>query len=264
MKRLFVFAALVLVFFFQSCEETIDLDFQDNDPVIVVEAELSNLSNQQEIRVNKTKSIFESGRFVYVEDAHVVVSTSKGQSFQFIHQGEGKYTHSNFIPQQGVEYSLSVLSEGQRITAKSTMQAYVEVDSLGFIEENILDQSYDFVAIRFLDPNDEENYYKYTMSVNDKPAKFMAVFSDKLNNGRDVEHRFYDADNDFYQGDKVVVYRSLISKEVFRYWNEYQRLTPSSSAPSNPTSNLSGGALGYFSINNTKRYTLEYTNMRQE
>jgi len=46
----------------------------------------------------------------------------------------------------------------------------------------------------------------------------------------------------------------VIDKDVFKYWNELQSINPGSAAPANPTSNISNGALGYFSVSSARTY----------
>src|SRR5690606_37758278 len=103
----------------------------------------------------------------------------------------------------------------------------------------------------------QPNYYRYTVSLNGAPYVFSSVFSDKFNDGKQVTHQIGAPDDaELKAGDEMKIRRATIYKDVHRYWSEYQATYPGSAAPGNPTSNISNGALGYFSVSNAREYTV--------
>lgn len=255
----YLFLAFVSCFTFLllSCEDLIDLKINDADPRYVIEADLHNLSKVQVIKISQTVALNESKTSRQVGNAQVEVMDSKGRTSLFSYRDNGEYYIHNFDPIVGEEYKLTVVIGDQLFEAHSTMPQYVEIDTAGFVKEEIFSKDYYFLAMRFNDPIDEANYYKYNMSVNDGPYEYVTVYSDKFNDGLNVEHRFSNKDNDLMVGDRLSVIRSTIDSRVYKYWSEYQSTSLASSAPANPSSNISNGALGYFSVRNSKEYTFE-------
>ena len=74
------------------------------------------------------------------------------------------------------------------------------------------------------------------------------IFDDRLINGQHIEVTL--RGNIFEIGDTVSIQLISLAAAVYEYYNTFQELinvNPGSAAPANPTSNISNGALGYFS-----------------
>ncbi len=162
----------------------------------------------------------------------------------------------NFRPIANGNYSLKVNVDGKEFLSTTQRNPYVEVDSIGIMQEEVFNENYFVITFKFDDPKDVSNYYKYSFSVNGGPFKFASVFSDKFNNGLFVTHEITERDDDskFKVGDSIEIIRECINKDVYDFWNELQSINPGSAAPGNPKSNISNGALGYFSVSSAKLY----------
>jgi hypothetical protein len=71
----------------------------------------------------------------------------------------------------------------------------------------------------------------------------------------------YDDSSDIKAGTTLTLQMNCIDKAVYNYLNELQQISGggsgfSSQAPANPTTNISGGALGYFSANTVTSKTV--------
>ncbi|WP_437921602.1 DUF4249 domain-containing protein [Sphingobacterium sp. LRF_L2] len=250
--------SFVFLFFllFVSCEEVIDVDLNEADPRYVIEAQLSDFDNEQRIRVSKTVAFTEAVNSLPVEGATVVVIDGRGRSYRFSYDENGYYVNRNFRPTINDTYTLNVDIDDEHFEAISTMPEYVEVDSIGIMEENIFDETYYFATFKFNDPAEVSNYYRYDISINGGNFRFASALSDKFNDGLYVTHQISDLDTDLVVGDEVLVRRYCVDKPVFDYWNEYQSTNPGTAAPGNPTSNISNNALGYFSVATVQEFML--------
>lgn len=257
-RYIYIFCTLL---FFSACEEIIDVNLNDADPRVVIEANLSDLQSTQRIRVSKTVAFNEPVNSVGVTDAVVLVMNNRGGYVIFQHERDGYYVARDFTPVPGQSYSLSVEVDGESYRASCNMPTYVEVDSTGIVRENILGDSYYFATFKFNDPPDVSNYYKYDISINDGNYRFSTVFEDKFNDGLYVTHQVSDLDVELNPGDYISVRRYCIDEKVFDYWNEYQSTNPGSAAPGNPTSNISNNALGYFSVASAQEFRLQIMDM---
>ncbi|WP_140938423.1 DUF4249 domain-containing protein [Sphingobacterium lumbrici] len=245
-----VFIAVIMV----ACEEIIDVNLKVGDPKYVIDADLTSLSSEQVIRVTQTVPFNADIPSKPIENALVTVSDSRGRVFNFAYQGQGYYTVQNLALRKNITYNLSVNIDNELFEATSKLEDLVAIDSLGVIQETIFNEPYYFVLFKFNDPMDHPNYYRYSISVNGGPFRFSSAFSDKFNDGLLVTHQIANSDNSLAIGDSVVVRRQCISKEVYDYWNEIQFANPGNASPSNPKSNISNGAFGYFSTTATKEY----------
>lgn len=257
---------LVLIFtlqlLFTGCEERFDVDLRAAEPRVVIEANLTDLSPEQHIRVSRTVAFNEARSDEGIADAEVFVEDDRGQMYAFVHESDGRYRAArDFTPVVGRQYKLYVFVDDQTYTAQTYMPAFVEPDSTGIARENIFGEYYYFATFKFNDPKDVPNYYRYDIAVNGGQAHFANVFQDKFNDGLYVTHQLSDLDADLRIGDQLVVTRYSIDEQVFAYWNSYQSTNPGSAAPANPNSNISNGALGYFSVAPAKHYTMQLVDM---
>lgn len=265
MKKFYIPAiVLLLCQLFSSCEELIDINLNDADPRIVIEADLHNLSNMQVIYVSRTVPFDDVRPSAVVNTAQVEVLGPQGNLFRFTYSDEHQgYINRSFTVRENATYSLRVTVDGELYEATETMPMRVGVDSVGMLRENIFGDTYYFATLRFQDPAGTDNYYKYNVSVDNKPMKFFAVFSDKFNNGLYVTHQIGSVDDDIEMTSQVLVRRQSVSASVFRYWNEIQSTNPGSAAPANPTSNISNGALGYFSVSSAEEFQFDFSNYQE-
>lgn len=265
MKRFFIPAiALLLCQLLTSCEEIIDINLNDADQRVVIEANITNFPNTQVIYISRTVPFNDARPREVVTDAEVQITGARNNTFQFVysdqHQG---YINRGFTARENATYSLRVIVDGEVYESTETMPMPVPVDSVGMLRENIFNDTYYFATLRFQDPAGVANYYKYNVSVDDKPFKFFSVFNDKFNDGLYVTHQIGSVDDDIEMTSKVVIRRQSISAAVYRYWNEFQSTNPGSAAPANPTSNISNGALGYFSVSSETVYEFDFSTYQE-
>lgn len=230
-----------------ACEDVIDIDLNDADPRVVIEAEINNLGNQQEIRVSRTVSFTDEISYAPVSGAEVVVSDERGREVAFVETTPGVYVTDRLRGTPGMTYQLDVAVDGMTYAATSTMANVVAIDSVSSSSGDFFGVSRRALHVHFQDPPDTRDFFRYRMSVNDAPFFNLIVFNDKFNNGRYVTHDLISLDVELQTGDEVVVLRNQIDERVYRYWSGIAMLNPGAAAPSNPPSNISGGALGYFS-----------------
>lgn len=264
--------SLFIVSILSSCEELIDVSLNEAEPKYVIVADLISTNLVNDIYVSKTVPFNSEKSSEPVDDALVYVFGPDGGYVQFNNIGNGQYRvwdpsassapGGSFLAIRNGEYRLVVQTESDFFEAKTIVTDYIDIDSLGTVEETIFNEKYYFVQMKFTDPKDEPNYYKYLISVNGGPYSFAAAYNDKFNDGLSVSHQISNKDNSLEVDDNVNIIRQVISKEVFNYWNEFQMLNPGTAAPANPTSNISNGALGYFSVSKAKAYDIQISRPR--
>ncbi|MFZ4861535.1 DUF4249 domain-containing protein [Sphingobacterium sp. Mn56C] len=255
--RLFIYLFTVSILLL-SCEEVIQLDLDSMETKYVIEADLNNLSAEQSIRISQSVAFDEEVNAKPVTNAVVFVSDSRGRLFKFDYNPEAqRYINSNFAAQEHLIYRLKVTIGDNEFSAQAKMPSYVPVDSIRIAEDKILKDTYYSIVMKFNDPAGVENYYKYDISINQNPFKFISVFSDKYNDGLNVSHTITNRKNTIAYGDEVLVRRQCIEKATYTFWQEVQKANPGNAAPTNPVSNISNGALGYFSVSSAMDYNVK-------
>ncbi|HXS36502.1 MAG TPA: hypothetical protein VN721_07360, partial [Flavipsychrobacter sp.] len=132
-------------------------------------------------------------------------------------------------------------------TAVSTMPAQVSLDSL-YIEPSSRKSGSPLLVPVYTDPIEKGNNYHFAEFVNDTETNDVYVRNDDLINGQVVKRPLNAPSKKLNPGDIAVVYLECIDSAIYQYYFTLQQSTNQNSAsPANPTSNITGGCLGYFS-----------------
>lgn len=239
-----------------ACEDMIQLDLDEADPLIVIAGEVSNVSTEQQIRVHRTVSVYAEQLQDPVSGAVVEVRDDQGNQFVYEEVMPGVYQSRRWRGRVGREYTMQVEVDGELFTAKSIMQEPVLVDSVGLGKNNFMGQENFFVSLKFTDPAETANYYRYMLRVNDEDFRFVSIQDDKFNNGNAVSHDLFVMDRDLVPGDRLVVHQQQVDYPAFRYWQRIGFANPAEAVPANPPSNIQGGALGYFSAYSLQEFEI--------
>ena len=251
-----------LIFFsLQGCKKVIEVNLKKAAPQIVINGEVNNLSGPYKITISKSADFTSDNNFPPVSEAFVTIS-GNGITDTLEEKEPGIYFTHSLKGKSGQRYSLSVSVNGKNYTSSSVMPKQVHLDSLTFVlgrSNNI------YPVANFQDPAGEDNYYQFIEFVNGKRfsnGRGNSVFDDRLSDGRYITRTLYDDSADIKKGVTLRVQMNCIDKQVFTYLNELLQISGngggfSSPAPANPDSNISGGALGYFSANTVSSKTVE-------
>ena len=242
-------AIILLLFVFASCEKVIDLELNQSAEMLVVDALVSNQENQSVIRLSKSISLFSQESYQQVSQANVRVKTSAGDSFSFSETEEGVYKNEDFIGIEGIEYQLEIDWEEINLRANSKMPQVVSIDSIELVvsEEGFMgsdDIAY-FLKVHFLDPVDQNNYYRFDVFKNDSLYDGFIVRNDLFFNG--ISTYQFIRGLEMQAQDTISVQLSSIDEANYSYFLVLsQSNSPFNIAPGNPVSNLQGNAIGYF------------------
>ncbi|MXV50807.1 DUF4249 family protein [Pedobacter sp. HMF7647] len=253
--RLLAFCLAVLVF--SSCEKVIDVDVDQSGSQLVIEGNLSNIMATQKVKISRSVMFTDSNNFPAVSGAKVTVTDNQKNIITFRENSPGIYSVTyRGVP--GRTYTLNVDIEGQTYTAISVMPSPVKLDTLSLTDISFGSRKYDGVIAQYHDPAKTADQYRFLLSINGKQNKQIFVANDRLTNGNKMLTELYPgfSDNDedeqeFKPRDSIVVEMQCIDPNVFTYWYTLQsqeaRGPGGGVTPSNPPSNISNGALGYFS-----------------
>lgn len=252
---------------FSACTEEIDLDLNASDPQVVIEGVVPEGGYAL---LSLTRSVnFDAGNsFPAIRNAQVYIDEGSGKREYLSELEPGFYAADTLKGSPGQRYTLHVLAEGKSFEAVSEMPQPVAFDSLllkktsggGGPGGGGPGSGVDYeVWVRYRDPADQKNYYRFTEYLNGWPTASIFVFDDRLTNGNEVEHRLMNFSRKLKPGDVLAVEMQCIDEPVYTYFNSFGNLgggPQNASTPANPYTNIQGAKLGYFSAHTVQRRTV--------
>jgi hypothetical protein len=134
--------ALLAIFFgVMACEDQIFPELQNAQPIIVIDAWVTNKNEPQVIKITRTQSYFDSSLPPGVPNATVLVSDNEGNSFEFLPGSKtGEYvwnpaTNGGVFGKIGNTYRLYVKAGGQEFEAEAGMSRVPQIDSVTYYFE---------------------------------------------------------------------------------------------------------------------------------
>lgn len=266
--RFFIFLSLLI----SSCEKVIQVDLNEADPRIVVEGNITTGAGPDTIRLTQTANYFGLNEFPIVTGAKVKIADDAGNNELLSEPSPGIYLLRSLRGVSGRTYFLDVVSGDKNSTAKVTMQKTVAIDSLvakyndgtsGFLRKGY------YVSVYFQDPS-EKNYYKIKVKKNAGPATTVGnqggtnesgptgggqgsgnsdfTFDDYLFSGSNA---IFPLRKTYQRYDTLTVQLFSFDKSAYEFFTTLDEISSGrgsvfGSVPQNPTTNLSGNAVGYF------------------
>ncbi len=144
MKRILfsLFTILLATTVFFSCEDLVYPELQSADPILVVDAWITNRAEPQKIFLTRTQPYFENTLPPAVAGATVSVEDSEGRVYPFIEDQSqaGTYvwtpTGNQVFGEVGLTYTLNISYSTQNFTASTTMGRVPAMDSVTFFRED--------------------------------------------------------------------------------------------------------------------------------
>lgn len=244
---------LFIIMLLLGCEKVIDVDLNEANPEVVIEANLSNSINSAEVLLTKTGSYFGDTPIEDITDAVVIIENEFGSRFVLDEVEAGLYRAHEIFFQEEITYQLFIDVDGEKFESSSKLNSAVLIDSLTYFYDEgfaFLDAGY-IVKIYFVDPPKINNYYRVKIFENDtlkNETEDLIIFDDRLIDGQSLEVILRGII--FEPDDTVTIQLISLDESAYEYFHTFQELinvNPGSAAPANPTSNISNGALGYFS-----------------
>lgn len=256
-----VSAALML----SSCEKVIDLNLNEAEKRYVVEGVITDQTDAR-VTVSQTKNFNEDNSLATVSNATVQLSEAGGTVTTLTETSPGIYTAPGLKGSSGKTYLLTVKVDGQTFTAQSTMPQRVNFDTLYVTDEFLFGENRRTANTEYQDPPGRGQYYRFVQYINGKKEPTIFYQNDEYTDGNYVNNKLFyfpeDDDNEDQKiktGDELRIDMFCIDANVYKYWFSLDRSATGESGqatPSNPVSNLKGGALGYFSAQTTQTKTI--------
>ncbi|MDX2283262.1 MAG: DUF4249 domain-containing protein [Bacteroidia bacterium] len=241
-----------------SCEEPFELDPRETEPRLVIEGTLTAAPAGSQVLITRSGPLDPPAEgFDRIGDAAVTLQAASGQAWSAAQPEPGRYTFPGLIPAEGETYTLKVSHEGAEYQASSILLPPPRLDSLTYArtEANPMREAGYLVQVHF-PPIAPGARYRFELIANGVPVPEYFLY-DGSQPG-EAAGRFTFRSFAGQQGDSIRIRAIAVDPAVYAYFNQLSALgsslRPSASAPANPASNFSGGALGYFAAQGISEY----------
>ncbi len=243
MKIIYFFILFIFTSFFISCEKVVDIDLNETEPHLVVDAVIrwqkGTTGNEQLIKVSLTNDFYTSD-ILAASGAQVTITNSANQVFTFEQEGTSEnYICTDFIPEINESYTLKVFYNGEVYTATNTLLA---TPSISHIEQDILDSfGEDIIRVKFFFQDDATttDYYLLGVLNPNKQIPEFGILDDEYSQGQELFG--YYASSETESGITLWLSVQNITTGYYDYMN---KLLPIAASDSNPFATTPGTLRG--------------------
>lgn len=243
--------------------ELAELELPEGEKKLVVEGGITNLAPPHRIRLSWTSSFKEKAPLT-VKNALVILSDEQGRSDTLHHTGEGVYSSKlEGIPDRS--YHLFIQLDTAAYTAEAFMPKPARLDSFSmeYLGKTIFREEGFYLSLNNLDPGESEGYYRWLVWKNgalqsSKPVAGHFVTFSVTHDNKSLNLQY---PVPFQRGDSLLFQTIKMDRAVYTYYQGMLELMMNDGGllgplPTNPPSNLSGGALGVFQANSILESTI--------
>ncbi|MBE0651970.1 MAG: DUF4249 domain-containing protein [Bacteroidales bacterium] len=260
-----IVATLTFVTGLWSCQKVIQVNLNSAAPQLVIDASISDQPGPDTVTLSQTVNFNQDNIFPPVTGATVVISDNFGNIDTLKEVDPGKYLVSKMRGIPGRTYFLNVNVNGALYSATSTMPFPVPIDSIAVekISGQLISNKLRLL-ISFHDPKGIENYYRILEKIlNTQPIDGVIqlptlgnILTDRLLDGTEINYSAISNQPKLVVGDTVLVSLQSVDKNMYNYFRTVQQNGSMSTTLSNPVTNLTNGALGYFSAYSVRTETV--------
>ena len=276
MKKQFILPVL-LMFFFANCEKVIDVKVPTIEPKLIIDATFEVLFDENPVTANTVVKLRLSADYFQdeiptVTNATVFLTNLSDNSIinytDVDSQGktDGNYTPTitAFIPEDNIEYELTIIYDNETYKGKATKVKSAIINDVQQGDKTLFSGDEIEIKASFTDDGTKENYYLFNFDFNN----FVPI-EDRFLNGSEYNFSYYlDAESIELPSTLNVTF-SGITKEYFTYFTVLLNQSgqnsggPFQSVPSSllgnmiNTTNEENFPLGYFHISETDVYPID-------
>lgn len=255
-----------------SCTERIDIALEDSDIKIIVYGSISTDTVAHKIKITQSADYYNnqppqgiSGASLSITDGQNIYALTESTTEQGVY-----YTQPNVYGISGKTYKLN--AENVIIPGTSSAKTLTAQSTIPELKDNYQKIYLDSINVKYNDnwegwivngwanePADQKNFYMFKVYINDvlysDSLNNLMISDDKLINGNSTNGAalyFIQEPDTIKAGYKVTLELCVINEDHFRFLYEAQtssqpQIPIFSAPPANARTNISNGAIGYFS-----------------
>lgn len=251
---------IVIFFLLASCQQLIEIDLNETNPYLVVEANITNQPGPYKVKLTRSVNFDDYNIFPTVDNATIIISDMFGNIDTLTNLDSGWYQTTLIQGTENSTYYLSIFTPNDTVTASCYMPQKVNFDSVSYNLINWFGNTRFLITPHFTDPPEAGNFYRFVLYKKGKKRNALYVFNDVGVNGQPNSRSFL-AGSSIDPGDTIEVEMQCIEKRIYDYYFSLNQtagnLLSQSATPSNPISNLKGNrVLGYFNACTSQKITV--------
>jgi hypothetical protein len=253
LKIAFLISTVLII---ASCEKVIHLNFNDSASKVVIQGNIYDQTGPFTVKISRSVNFDQSNAYPPVTGARVEIRDNVTQTEVLTESAPGTYVTSRLRGIQGRTYSLTVKNGADTYQSVAVMPYAVRMDSIYFALSPFSGEK--TTTVRFSDPPFTVNFYRLVYFINAVQQKEFYMMDDELFQGATVRYGLHARGSDIQlkKGDLVTVWLESVDKGVYEYFRTAGNDEGQPASPSNPVSNISNGALGYFSASAVRKISL--------
>lgn len=264
MKQL-LYIAIVMIGL-SACQKVIDINLNSAAKKYVIEGVVTDQVNGIGVKISQTMNFDEDNTFEGVSGANVIITDNTASYVLQETSTPGVYATTGFKGMIGHAYTMYVQIGADTFRAVSTMPHEVFFDSLGLQDRVVFGETRRVPVVYYTDPEGKGNTYHFVEWHNGEQESTIFVRNDENTDGRSLSIQLVSFSNNsdseekkIKTGDTVTIEMQCIDQTVYKYWYSLDAGATGegqSATPANPVTNITGGALGYFSAHSVQRRTI--------
>lgn len=240
-----------------SCEEVIELDLKNDEPRLVIEAQVDANTGIATVRLTMSNGFYDDISLELVNNATIQITEADGTVKDLQMMSDGFYMANGILLTEGEELSIVVVDgEGNQYNANAIVPHTVSIDSLSVVEAArpggfgggaSFEQEYQ-VFTYWQDKPDTESFYRVRALRNDTLLQSYTLVDDFQTDGEQLFRPLFDT---FVVDDTVTIQLLSMDEASYKYFSDLSAIQGQgfgSTTPFNPKSNFDNSALGYFGI----------------
>jgi hypothetical protein len=242
----------LLISTFCSCEKVVDIKLHSADEQYVVEGNITDQPGPYTVKISRSKGFSGKNDFKRVSNAVVTITDNGTITDTLAETNPGIYQTKKITGTPGHTYQLFVKVDNKTYTASSVMPQHVNLDSVYTTHMQGFGKNELAVVHVFSDPVEQTNYYHLLMAVNDTMTRDINLMNDEFLNGQVVAFPLL-SEKKIVAGDAISLTLQSVDATIYHYYHSLASNTQVAT-PVNPTTNIIGGALGYFNACSISRF----------
>lgn len=262
------------IFFLFSCEEVIEIEVPSGEPKLIIDAvfevyfDAVPVTADTYVKLRLSADYFDE-EIPVVTNAIVTLTNRSNNTilnFEDINSDGNYKPVDSFIPEDGVEYELSVTYNNEVFKGKATKTKTPRFTSVEQGTKTLFSGKETEVKVIFPDDGTQENFYQFDFANN----LYLSI-EDRFFNGSDYNFSFFYQEEEIEIPTTVHIKMSSVTKEYYTFFRVFSNQSgqsgggPFSTIPSSllgnivNTTNSENFPLGYFHIAETDTYELTLT-----
>lgn len=254
-----------MLLFLSSCDKEINVDLNKNNRKYVIDGNLSTETGESYVMISRTLDIDETIDYPTVSGALVTITDNTLiKTYTLTESTNGIYIKSDLTGIEGHSYTMTVKINDEIFTSLSTIPNSLKFDSI--VQQNNADEGIpEPPGDRGTGPIIQILPIYTNLSYSDKYFQFVVFKNRTLLSGMIVRRDLGSTVNAslfpiFIQAKKNDILKidmQCFDKKVYDYlYGLSQNINQFSTTPSNPTSNISNGALGFFKAHSSQKKSI--------